>query len=131
MALDISAAFDTLEHGILLRSLEHTFGISGLALSWIQSYLSDRTKFVKIGNVCSNSVPCDYGVPQGSVLRPILFALHVSPVSCVVEKAGLKHHRYADDTQLYVSFKSSEKQQFLFIFILYFKNSLHSVNSNT
>ena len=110
VALDISAAFDALEHDILLRRLERTFGISDFALTWIKSYLSERTQFVKINDGCSEKLPCKYGVPQGSVLGPILFALHVSPVGNVINKAGLKHHQYADDTQLYVSFKSSDKQ---------------------
>ena len=74
------------------------------------TYLSSRTQFVKIGVVRSDTVPCDYGVPRGSVLGPILFAFHVSPVSCVVDKAGLKHHKLICKW-LYVSFKSSEKHQ--------------------
>ena len=111
VALDISAAFDALEHSILIRRLEHTFGISGLALRWIESYLAGRTQFVKIGDETSERLSCEFGVPQGSVLGPMLFALHVSPIACVIEKAGLKHHQYADDTQLYISFKSSDQQQ--------------------
>ena len=110
VALDISAAFDALEHDILLKRLEHTFGIKGCALNWIRSYLSGRTQFVKVDDSTSEKYPCLFGVPQGSVLGPILFALHVSPIANVIEKTGLQHHQYADDTQLYISFKSTEKQ---------------------
>ena len=82
MALDISAAFDTLEHGILMRRLEHTFGISGLVLTWIQSYLSGRTQFEKIGDARSDSVPCDYGVPMDRLSGRfcLLFMYHQSHV---------------------------------------------------
>ena len=110
VALDISAAFDALEHDILLKRLEHTFGIKGWALNWIRSYLSGRTQFVKVDDSTSEKYPCLFGVPQGSVLGPILFALHVFPIASVIEKTGLQHHQYADDTQLYISFKSTEKQ---------------------
>jgi len=111
VALDISAAFDALEHNILLRRLQYTFGISGPALNWIGSYLHGRSQFIKIDNSTSDKFPCMFGVPQGSVLGPFLFALHVSPVANVIEKAGLRHHQYADDTQMYISFVTHEKQQ--------------------
>ena len=111
VALDISAAFDALEHNILLRRLQYTFGISGPALNWIGSYLHGRSQFIKIDNSTSEKFPCMFGVPQGSVLGPFLFALHVSPVANVIEKAGLRHHQYADDTQMYISFVTHEKQQ--------------------
>ena len=74
----------------------------GCALNWIRSYLSGRTQFVKVDDSTSEKYPSLFGVPQGSVLGPILFALHVSPVANVIEKAGLQHHQYADDTQLYI-----------------------------
>ena len=68
VALDISAAFDALEHDILLKRLEHTFGIKGCALNWIRSYLSGRTLFVKVDDSTSaEKYPCLFGVPQGSV----------------------------------------------------------------
>ena len=115
VALDISAAFDALEHNILLRRLQYTFGISGPALNWIGLYLSGRSQFVKIDNSTSEKFPCMFGVPQGSVLGPFLFALHVSPVANVIEKAGLQHHQYADDTQMYISFVTHEKQQSILV----------------
>ena len=110
VALDISAAFDTLEHGTLLRRLQNTFGITGAMLEWVRSYLSDRNQFVKILGSCSRARIGDSGVPQGSVLGPVLFTLFVSPVARVIENAGLLHHQYADDTQLYVSFMHGDEQ---------------------
>ena len=113
VALDISAAFDTIDHGTLLRRLGHTFGMHGVTLNWISSYLSDRYQYVKIGDVCSDKLSSEFGVPQGSVLGPMLFVLFISPVAQVVEKFGLRHHQYADDTQIYVSFKPTDSLQCL------------------
>jgi hypothetical protein len=65
--LDLSAAFDTLDHGILLTRLQHLAGITGTALKWITSYLSNRKQYVKVGDACSALHDLDIGVPQGSV----------------------------------------------------------------
>jgi len=73
ISLDISAAFDTISHGTLLKWLEIEFGVKGIALSWLQSYLTDRS--VKLGRHCSKTVICSSGVPQGSVLGPLLFVI--------------------------------------------------------
>ena len=73
----------------------------GTALAWIKSYLSDRRQFVKIGRHQSKSVSYNLGVPQGSVLGPLLFITYVSPVSDIVTSAGLGFHQYADDTQIH------------------------------
>ena len=74
-SLDISAAFDTINHPNMLHILENYFHISGIALSWFQSYLSERKQFVKISCSSSTLVSVRFGVPQGSVLGPILFSL--------------------------------------------------------
>ena len=73
MLLDLSAAFDTIDHHILLRRLEELLGIRGTALAWLKSYLSDRFQFVHVNNESSVHTRVRYGVPQGSVLGPILF----------------------------------------------------------
>ena len=74
--LDMSAAFDTVDHSIFLRRLDKTYGIRGEALRWIESYLTDRTQRFCIQGTSSNDVPLLYGVPQGSVLCPLLFILY-------------------------------------------------------
>ena len=112
-ALDMSAAFDTLDHATLLHRLEHTFGLSGFVISWIRSYLTDRSSFVKIDSSSSSSTTISTGVPQGSVLGPLLFVLFISPVANVInpdlsETSNLvSFHQYADDTQLYIGTNAS------------------------
>lgn len=105
--LDLSAAFDTLDIETLLTRAEHTFGISGRALRWLRSYLSDRQQFVRVGNKQSESTVNEYGVPQGSVLGPLLFALYVAPVANVIADFGIDHSQYADDTQLYIALRNN------------------------
>jgi len=70
---DTSAAFDTISHGTLLKRLEIEFGVQGIALSWLQSYLTDHSKFIKLGRHCSKTVTGSSGVPQGSALGSLLF----------------------------------------------------------
>ena len=96
--LDLSAAFDALDHAILLRPLESTFGISEVALSWFESYLSDRTQSVVVDGLMSTPIPLVFGVPQGSVLGPVLFTLYSQPLSDVIACHSCDCHKYADDT---------------------------------
>ena len=105
VALDLSAAFDTIDHSVLVNRLEKTFGITGSALRWISSYLTGRSSFVKIGNNSSATTPSDTGVPQGSVLGPILFSLFTTPLGAVLGEFGVKFHQYADDTQIYLTIR--------------------------
>ena len=101
--LDLSAAFDTIDHDILITRLSTWYGISGTALSWFTSYLTDRRQAIKIGNCFSDMLPTSCGVPQGSVLGPLLFTLYTTPLSSVIQSHNLDHYLYADDTQIYVS----------------------------
>ena len=76
LLLDLSAAFDTVDHDILLRRLEQTFGVSGNVLNWLASYLSSREFYVRLGSDCSEVRQLTFGVPQGSVLGPLFFILY-------------------------------------------------------
>ena len=102
-SLDLSAAFDTIDHSILLQRLEITFGVSGTALEWFKSYLSNRHQAVVIKGKKSSDHLIKYGVPQGSVLGPVLFTLYTQPLVQEIVKFNLKYHFYADDTQQYDS----------------------------
>ena len=102
--LDLSAAFDTVEHAILLRFMEMSLGVCGTVLNWFSSYLSERTQQVSIENTVSESGSVLYGVPQGSVLGPIIFCVYILPLGKIIQNHGLKYHIYADDTQLLCPF---------------------------
>jgi hypothetical protein len=102
IALDLSAAFDTLDHTTLIRRLNSTFGISGTALEWLMTYLKDRLQYVKIDDATSTTVNVDIGVPQGSVLGPSLFSCYCAPIARAISSFGVRFHQYADDTQLYI-----------------------------
>ena len=102
--LDLSAAFDTVSHDILLDRLSTDSGISGSALSWISSYLTNRTQSVLVSGKYSDPAHLRYGVPQGSVLGTALFSDYSSPVASLIRSLNIIAHCYADDTQLYVPF---------------------------
>ena len=106
--LDLSAAFDTIDHHCLLHILESSFGIQGNVLAWFQSYLTGRTQAVHVKKCTSEPHELKYGVPQGSVLGPILFTIYTTPLGKLIRRHGLTFHLYADDTQLYLAFKPSE-----------------------
>ena len=99
--LDASAAFDCVNHHVLLDRLEKTYGISGSALMWMESYLTERQMKVCIRGSYSMSVTLKYGVPQGSCLGPILYTLYTQPLFDLINDCGLYYHAYADDIQLY------------------------------
>lgn len=102
--LDLSAAFDTVDHDILTSRLESRVGITGTALNWTRSYLTDRTQSVRIGAAFSEPVRINIGVPQGSVLGPLFFLVYILPIADILRKHRMMYHGYADDTQLYVRF---------------------------
>ena len=101
--LDLSAAFDTIDHSTLIDCLKSWFGVCGSALEWFVSYLCDRYQAVKIGSTLSDFHKLIFGVPQGSVLGPLLFSLYTTPLTKIISKyKDVKYHFYADDTQLFV-----------------------------
>jgi Reverse transcriptase (RNA-dependent DNA polymerase) len=100
--------FYCIDDSTTIKRLQHTFGITGLALDWMASYLLTRKSFVPFNDVSSATSAVDYGVPQGSSLGPLLFSLYTAPLSTIVRSFGLTHHQYADDSQIYVSATKNE-----------------------
>ena len=99
--LDLSAAFRTIDHDILLHRLQHVFGIQGTVLSWFRSYLTKRFQTVSIRGTHSDPIEVCCGVPRGSVLGLILVILYTQPLTNVILKHPVSHMLYADVTQVY------------------------------
>ena len=112
LLLDLSAAFDTVDQAILLQRMSSKFGIKGDALNWFRSYLSERSQVVYINGTTSDSYDVGCGVPQGSVLGPFLYLIYTSPIGDILRSHKMNFHLYADDTQIYVSFKYQKQTDF-------------------
>jgi hypothetical protein len=106
-----SAAFDLVDHQILIARLSAKFGICGPTLAWFQSYLSDRRQSVSVSGQFSSAVLLPSGVPQGSVLGPVLYILYTTPIHEISTSYGIYDHQYADDDQKYVSFRISRSSR--------------------
>ena len=101
--LDFSSAFDTIDHPILVHRLQADFGFTDTVLQWFSSYLTDRTHYVSLSNHCSAFTHVHSGVPQGSVLGPILFTMYIKPFSDIIDSHSIIHHSFADELQLHMS----------------------------
>jgi len=108
LLLDLSAAFDALDHTVLLERLESEVGIQGKALDWFKSYLSVRKQCVTVKGTLSDPSELTVGVPQGSVLGPLLFLVYVLPLRRIIDSFQVNRHGYADDSQLYEYFTLSD-----------------------
>ena len=106
--LDLSAAFDCVDHDILVRRLQLSYGIGGSALAWVVSFLTGRTQQVCYNGYLSAISSLIFGVPQGSSIGPLLYLLYSAEVFDVIADCGLIGHSYADDTQTYISVPATD-----------------------
>ena len=101
--LDFSSAFDAIHHPIIEHRLHADFGLTDAVTQWFSSYLTDRTHYVSLSNHCSAFATVHAGVPQGSVLGPMLFTMYTKPLSAVIDSHSIIHHSFADGLQLQMS----------------------------
>ena len=99
--LDLSAAFDTIDHNVLLKRLKDRFGVTGTVLQWMTSYFHGREQCVIINGVQSDWKRVHCGAPQGSVFGPLAFSYYSSPIQEIINAHGLECMIYADDTDLF------------------------------
>ena len=105
--LDLSAVFDAIDHSTLLERLHVHFGMSGTVFQWFKSYISNRQQHVHIDGSPSCPQDLHFGVPQGSVLGPLLFCLYTTSISQMINTHDVSHLIYADDTQVYIELSQS------------------------
>ena len=101
------SVFDTVDISTIMRRLESSFSIFGAGLAWIKSYLTNRSRFVKVGKARRPSELYNFGVPQGSFHGSLIFAFYVAPICNVTTSLGVVFYQYVDDTQLYIAMEKS------------------------
>ena len=99
-----------IDQGQQLSLLNAEFGVHAKALSWLETYLEARTQRVKIDDAISEPIPLTCGVPQGSMLGPVLFTISTMLMQQIIRKHGVVYHKYADDTQLYVTYNGEPQR---------------------
>ena len=97
LLIDFSKAFDMVDHSVLLKKLQH-YGIRGMALNWFKSYLENREQFVSVNGSNSNKRAIEFGVPQGSILGPLLFVIYINDIPGILNI--VKFILYADDANI-------------------------------
>ncbi|PIK46401.1 putative RNA-directed DNA polymerase from mobile element jockey-like [Apostichopus japonicus] len=107
--LDFSAAFDTIDHLVLIARLEERYGITDKALDWFVSYLENRKQAVAVETALSDALLMDCGMPQGSVAGPVIFTMYSAPIEDIASSNGIECMTYADDTQLHISMNPSNR----------------------
>ena len=121
--LDLSAAFDTIDHTILLDRLNRMLGVGGAALSWFRNYHIGRQQIVIVGTSASTPLTLDFGAPQGSVMGSEDYKIYTLPVGQITRTHGLSFHGYADDSNNYTSFSLSDRNSY--------ENALHMIANST
>ena len=127
--IDLSAAFDTVDHQLLLRTLD-SIGVTGRAQQWFAYYLHDRSQTVIVDDSRSKSKSLSCGVPQGSVLGPILFNIYTASLGRLLHDCGVRYHMYADDTQIYLNSLPSQLSQAVSIIETCLSHVRHWMNSH-
>ena len=108
--LDLSAAFDTIDHQVFMRRLDQDYGISKSVADWMQSYLLNRTQSVDINGTLLNKIKLQHGFLMGSKIGPFGFKFYTKPITGIAKRHGVHLHLYAADTQLYLHFGPQNPQ---------------------
>ena len=104
----ISVAHDTVDHQMLLNRLHYQVGSVGDALNWMESYLENRSQQVLLNGIRSSQIGLKFGIPQGSVLCPVLFCIYTLPLGLSIQTYHLEYHFFAGDSQIFIESKSME-----------------------